>query len=390
MPHAAINDDNSGREVTRLYSRSGYTRGEFFARIGATREVDALVDIAYKKLNERDFATSDQGAAAEDKWHVSFHGSEFPGDNPYGCGRYGLYRLLDVPRQVFTRKGRQYMDTGKDLEERLVWAWYNAGLLVSNPPNLKQTMYEDPQHWLTSTVDAILVKPRSDAPFVAEVKNVSYAAIEQMRNLVRGPADQHVRQINCQIGLAHEAGPLACLRCHNTGAMAVSDPFVCPLHGGDECLHESILDPVNYGRLYYVSRDNPMDTFEYMYEYNPGFMEAGRKQLAQWREAFEQDKLPATNYDDKRYSHPFGWKWTLDQYPCKWCDYGDICRDDHDASKEQGGPIKLHESAAVEVAQRFRPEWSYEDVKNDVYKRWGLGATKGSRARRATSQADAA
>lgn len=369
--------------MTKLYNRTGRSRGEFFSRVGALKEVDPLVEAAYRILNEKEFAQSDQGAAAEDKWHVSFHGSEFPGDDPYACGRHALYRLLDTPRTPFQRRGRQFMDQGKDLEDRLVWAWYYAGHLVSKPPKMpdgsrKQTMFEDPNHWLTSTVDSILVKPRSTSPFVGEVKNVGKEALEKLRNLAMAPHPKYVRQVKCQIGMAHEYGPITVMRCHNTGAVAidvingVNMAKICPLHAHDKCLAEEILEPVNRGYLYYVSRDDADDTFEFMYEYDPNFMRSGRRKLAEWRAAFESDQLPQTEWADKRYSHPFGWRWSLDQYPCKWCSYGDICRDDHDIAKERQAPIALHESAAVEVSERFRPEWSYESVKNAVYDRWGL------------------
>jgi hypothetical protein len=48
-----------------------------------------------------------------------------------------------------------------------------------------------------------------------------------------------------------------------------------------------------------------------MYEHDPAFMRAGRKMLQQWKDAFLNDVLPQTNYENKRYSHPFNWKWTL-------------------------------------------------------------------------------
>lgn len=374
--------------MTKLYARSGRSRGEFFSRVGALREVDPLVNLAYKLLNEKDFAASDQGAAAEDKWHVSFHGSEFPGDNPYACGRHALYRLLDIPQQSpFNRRGRQMMDMGKDFETRLVWAWYHAGFLVSAPPDGAQTMFEDSEHWLTSTVDSILVKPRSNIPFVGEVKQVGAQLLDDLRNLAKPPNEKHVRQLKCQIGLAHEVGALTVKRCHNTGALALQDS-TCPIHGLAKCLTEQLLEPVSRGYLYYISRDDPDDTFEFLFDYDANFMRAGRRKLAEWKAAFEADQLPQSEWGSQRYSHPFGWKWSLDQYPCKWCTYGDICRDDHDLAKERGGPIALYESNALEVAERFRPDWSYDAVKAAVYERWGLAAQNGSRVAARAIRAD--
>ena len=65
------------------------------------------------------------------------------------------------------------------------------------------------------------------------------------------------------------------------------------------------------------------------------------------------DTLPATNFEDKRFSHPFGWQWTKDEYPCKFCDFGQICREDHRAAVERGTNIALTESAGVEDVRRF-------------------------------------
>lgn len=375
-----------------LYKRGGMTRKEFMSRVGADKEVDPLVDLAYKLLNERDFAAPNKGAADEHLWHTSFHGSQFPGDDKYPCGRQALYRMMDVPRSPVTRRGRQFMDAGKDIEDRLVWAWYHAGFLVSNPPisadgKRQQTRFEDPDHWLTSTVDSLLLKPREQRPFAGEVKNIGSKALEEMRKLIRGPNEAHVRQLKCQIGMAHEYGPMTVKRCYNTGLVAVSDKdgLFCPQHKHAKCLHEETLLPVIHGRLYYVSRDDPMDTFEYMYEYDPQFMAQGRRMLENWREWFLTDRLPQTQWENKRYSHPFGWRWTLDEYPCKWCEYGDICRDDHDVAKKQGGPIKLTDSALVEVAQRFRPEWDYEKIKLAVYERWGLEQEKSANSGKAAN-----
>lgn len=364
-----------------LYRRPGLSRSEFLSRVGAVKEVDNLVEIAYKLLNDKDYLAPDKGHADENPWHTSFHGSEFPGDARYACGRHAIYRLLDVPRRPFTRRGRQMMDSGKDHEDRLVWAWYNAGMLLSKPPIMpdgtrQQTRWEDEPTWLTSTVDALLVKPRQDQPVVAEVKQTSQEVLESLRNLTMDPHEKYVRQVKCQIGLAHEYGTHDVLRCHNTGALSVygrtAEEHLCPLHGGETCLEEQTLAPVDRGFLYYASRNDPEDTFEFMFEYDPDFMAQGRKRLEEWREAFENDALPATNFDNKRFSHPFGWFWTKTEYPCKWCDYGDICRDDHDVSKERNAPIKISESAAIDVAEKFRPNWTLDSVREAVYARWGL------------------
>jgi hypothetical protein len=180
-------------------------------------------------------------------------------------------------------------------------------------------------------------------------------------------------QVKAQIGVAHEAGAITKLRCLNSGRFAIivaKDAVMCPLHGGTKCLREVTLAPPRRGYLYYVSRENPIDTFEFMFEYDPAFMAAGRKRLASWRQAFLDDLLPATNFDDKRFSHPFGWQWTKDNYPCKWCDWGQICRDDHRAAVAAGGRIALSASAGVDDTREIRPEYDPSRVREAVETFW--------------------
>ena len=354
----------------------GLTRGEFFARVGLIREVEPMTDAAYRFFERLEAEKSDHGAGAAHKWHVSFHGSQFPGDDDKACGRQALYRMLDTPRGMFTRRSRQIMDAGKDIENRLVMTWHTAGVLLTPPPWEKQLEFEDPAHWLTSTVDAIVVPTRSLRPVVAEVKTKYAKDIEDMRRLLRGPDEKHVNQIKCQIGLAHEAGPQTVRRCFNTGRLAVkvgsngSTQEICAQHRHDQCLEEVTLEPVEYGYIYYVSRDNPVDTWEFYVEHDPEFMRKGREHLAQWREWFDEGVLPHENFVAKRYAHPFGWKWT--ELPCKWCDFGDACRKDTKAALEKGEPLRLRESEAIVDAIYGRADYDYEAVRAAVYERWGL------------------
>ena len=112
-----------------------------------------------------------------------------------------------------------------------------------------------------------------------------------------GLTSSHAWQIKTEIALAHEAGPMKVQRCFNTGRFAICSRHrwsiwtrreVCPQHGHDRCLREVTLSPPTRGYLYYVSRDNPEDTFEFMFEYDPNWMRVGRSKLARWRDAFIQ------------------------------------------------------------------------------------------------------
>lgn len=369
---------------------TGLTRKEFMTRVGLIREIDPMTQAAYDFGQWLASKVSDQGAAVQDPWHLSFHGSQFPGNGTHACGRQAIYRMMDIPRGVMPRWLEQVADAGKDLEDRLVMKWYNAGYLLSPPPfdplgnRQDQMQFEDPEHWLTSTVDSIYLHPRANRPGVCEIKSKFADDIADMLRLCRGPDPKHVFQLKCQIAFAHEHGPWNVRRCYNSGRLPVQivNPFkpgievveICPEHRTDQCLREELLEPVEYGYIYYVSRDDPYDTWEFFYEYDPDFMAAGRKQLTKWRQAFIDGVLPADNFEDKRFSHPFGWTWTKSQRdpdsPCEYCDYGDICRLDHKKEIAQGHVIQLTESAAIEAAEEVRDDYDFDLVRRAVLARW--------------------
>lgn len=373
----------------------GLSRGEFFARIGLLREIDPLTDLAFRFEEQRAAGDSDQGEAAAHKWHVSFHGSQFPGDDPKACGRASLYRMLDMPRSTGSylfsaRKMRQIQEAGKDIEDRLVMRWYRAGFLLSTPPfnafgkKQMQDMYEDEDAWLTSTVDSVVLWPRSVMPVVSEVKTKYADAIHKMKMLIQGPDEKHIRQLKTQIAMVRadmEDNPQTVMRCHNSDRMAIemavppangnskwSVISVCPQHLTKDCLYEQELVPPEYGFLYYVSRDNPVDTHEFYFEYDAKFFEAGLEKLEAWRQSFINDELPQTNFKTARYPHPFGWLWG--DKPCKWCDYGDVCRIDNKRAIEEGKPLKLSDSEAVLEAKAIRPDYSFDEVRESVFGRW--------------------
>lgn len=382
----------------------GLSRSEFFARIGILREIDPLTDLAYRFDEQQTARQSDQGAADAEKWHTRFHGSQFPGDDERACPRQALYRMLDIPRNTGSylhsnRKLTQIADAGKDIEDRLTMNWHRAGYLLSTPPfdpfgnRQMQDQFEDSDAWLTSTVDAIVLWPRSVMPVVAEVKSKSAEVVADMKRLIRGPDAKHVKQVKTQIAMAKhdfEINPRTVLRCYNTDRLAIPQVLyqlddngknasagikavvgtVCPQHLTNECLYECELEPPSYGFLYYVSRDNPADTFEFYFDYDPKFYEAGIAALKRWQQFFKDDVLPQTNFVEKRYAHPFGWKWG--EHPCKWCDFGDACRDDNKRAIKQQKPIKLSESVAILDAKAVRPDYDFDAVRESVFERWGV------------------
>jgi hypothetical protein len=363
----------------------GLSRQEAWSRWGLIREIEPLTQAAYDFYERLEAEKPNIGDAADTEWHLSFHGSSFPGDNPYACGRRALYTMMDIPRGGMTRRLRGQSEAGKDIEDRIVTKYYLAGYLLSAPPppyGKYQTVFEDKDHWLTSTVDAIVVHPNQDRGKVVEIKSKDQDVIEQMKKLCRGPDEKHILQLKCQIGLAHEQGSWKVRRCYNSGRLAIQlgslngkKPLVCPEHGGNKCLREEVLEPVEKGFLKYVSRNDPNETWEFMYEYDPDFMEAGRRKLREWIKNWEVGLLPQTEFSDKRFSHPFGWYWSKPEYPCKYCDYGEICRSDHRRAVEAGNPITLGDSEAIGLASEIRNGYELNKVREAVETRWNKRRT---------------
>ena len=374
-------------DARKKRNTGGMTRREFYTRIGLSQDIDALTQAAYDFNIAKQQEKPDIGAAHEDPWHISFHGSAFPGDNPRACGRRAIYRMMDIPRPLPPRWLIQIADAGKDIEDRIVQNWHDAGYLLSSPPydyrgrKNPQTQFEDPEVWLTSTVDSIVLFPTSGTGRVCEIKSKWADDIHAMFNLYRGPDPAHIFQVKAQIGLAHEEGPREVKRCYNSGRLSIVigrhkgvEISVCPEHMHDECLRPETVLPPESGSLYYVSRDHPTDTWEFFFDYDPQFMIEGRKQLASWKRWFIEGLLPQTNLEDKRFSHPMGWTWTKSKKdplsPCEWCDYGDLCREDHRKAVAQGKPIKLSESAGIEAAREVRAGYDFDLVQMAVLKRW--------------------
>lgn len=362
----------------------GLTRGEAWSRWGLIREIEPLTQAAYEFYEWLEQQKSSIGDAAEHEWHLSFHGSQFPGDNEFACARKAIYTMMDLPRAPMSRRLRGQSEAGKDIEDRIVQKYYLSGYLLSAPPppfGKYQTVFEDREHWLTSTVDSIVVHPRQNRGRVVEIKSKSADVIEEMQRLCRGPDEKHVYQVKCQIGLAHDHGPWKVKRCYNSGRLAIfadaSDPNslrICPEHGNSKCLRDVELKPVEDGFIQYVSRDDPNETWEFYYAHDEAFMQAGRNQLKRWKEAWLSGILPQSNFSDKRFSHPFGWTWTKSnkcpESPCEWCDYGEICRSDHRAAVKLGRPIAIADSSGIELATELRPRYDIDLVRAALEKRW--------------------
>jgi CRISPR/Cas system-associated exonuclease Cas4 (RecB family) len=324
------------RAMTNLRRLS---RAEFFTRLQLIRTIDPITDEAYKIVEEKVWKDNLDDAPHGQPWHVSFHGSAFPGDNPMACPRKALYRMMNFPpAEPVSRKLRMTASQGKAVESELVRTWYEAEILLSSPDPDEQTGFEYPDAWLTSSVDAVL-KPRGwNKPLPVEIKNRSAQVVAEMQT-GRGPFPEHVAQIKAQIGF---------VRMYQEAGLLWSD-----------------LDPVTHGMIYYLSRDMPTNTAEFRIDYDHNFFVAGVERLKRWRAYFEEGLLPEINPGKRasRYGHPHGWRWSYE--PCQFCNFKKTCQLDFREGRDQ-----LRDSIGVDIAQKLRPSYDAESTILRVRARW--------------------
>lgn len=306
-------------------------REELFTKFGIIRLVDSLTEKAYKRQEEHIYKNDLDNAPHGYPWHTSFHASEFPGDYHLACGRKAVYGLINIPSpQPMPRFLRAVASAGKSIEEHFVDLWSRNGILISSDITEQiQTGFTDEDYWLTGNMDAAILPPGWSRPHIVEVKTKSWAKIEEMKQGTRGPDDKHVLQCKTYIGLAHEQNPWP------------------------------KLEPATTGSIYYVSRDDPSQTYEFQFEYEPEFMEAGRAKLKAWREAFIKEEIP----DRPRLENNKLLGWSLE--PCKYCPVKKMCKQDW---KDEN--FDLSKSHTIEFAKSVRPNYDYEQTRKAVLDRW--------------------
>jgi CRISPR/Cas system-associated exonuclease Cas4 (RecB family) len=317
------------------------SRTEFFSRLQLIRAVDPITDAAYREVEDRKWRERLDDSPHGHPWHVSFHASQFPGDDPKACPRQALYRMMDLPAATpFTRQSRTVMSAGKSIELELVQTFSDAGILLSaKPSDPVQTGFEYPEAWLTGSVDCVILPPRWNKPLPIEIKTKYQAVIDKMKLGIQGPDDGHVFQIKVQLAL-----------------VALDQEKLWPG-----------LDKVTHGYIYYLSRDRPSDTAEFRVDLDERFFEIGVERLKRWRAMFLEDHLPSENPSKK---HPMGWHWT--KLPCAWCPFKKTCQLDH-----QHGVTQLSESVGIERAKLVNPDYSLDAARDRVISRWDAKITAG-------------
>lgn len=316
------------------------TRKELYSRLQLTPTINPIVEAAYKEVLRRQWRNKENDSPHGRKWHVSFHASQAPGNDPKACPRQALYRMMDLPDgKPPSRRLRLTAEAGKTLEVDMVTMLNEAGRLISAPPDAEvQTGFVVEEVMLTGTVDAAIEIKGRAVP--VEIKTKHESDIAKMRNGQRGPDEKHVKQLKTQLGLvraAQESGELW------------SDLKLC-----------------EYGYIYYMPRDTkynpsiPIPTAEFYVEYDPDFFETGIEKLKQWAELWEEEILPSWNATKR---HPLGFMWSKE--PCKYCNYKKACKEDH-----KQGIDCLADSTAIEAAKEINPEYDYAEARNRVSERW--------------------
>lgn len=345
------------------------------ARLGLIRVVDPLVDTAYELTEIADYESGAHDAHSGGKgWSTSFHASQFPGSDPYACARKSLYGLMAAPKGVVDRRGRQYMDAGKNLELELVRRFGRVGWLLSADQTAGdefQTVLEDDYSWLSGSPDILVLPYGWNRLHVVEVKGKGVRRpprykqlidpIAEMRHLRENPDPKHVKQLKCYIGMAnremHVKYPRLCV-CKHTWSIATEIVGgECRFHGGDACLIMIDMEPVVDGTIYYVALDDQTVTHEFFYSLDKKDFADGRARLAEWREHFERGTLP---------QRPDDWMWSKEPFPCRFCDFKkEICKPD-----DKAGITELAKSNALKVAKQVDPNYDYESQRKRVLTRW--------------------
>lgn len=287
---------------------------------------------AYENMAHERWQESLSEAPHGKAWHTSFHASRFPGGEDPTCDRKAMYEMMGIPA---SKPAPPFLiaiaDAGKDIEVQIMRRWHAAGkLLTAGPDEKLQTGFEDPDTWLTCSLDAALdLSPDWEWVLPTDVKSKDHSVVEGMIAGMRGPDAGHVRQLMVQVHFCRER-------------------------------HEQMgwdklgLKPAKGGSLLYVSRNRPMTRCEFYYDYDEAMMHDGLAKLARRKQQFIDKELAP---------RPAEWLWT--QEPCKWCDFKRVCKADIKADVNN-----LGESKAIEHAQKVTPLYDFDAVHSAVLGRW--------------------
>lgn len=350
------------REMSRL---------QFWSSLGKVSVVEPILVNSYAAEEDEIWRSGSEDSPHGHPWNTSFHASSFPGDDPMVCGRLQVYTMLaPPPAEPISPNLRAWFDLGKNLELDWVRRWAYYGVLLTADQTADddvQTGFEDREHWLTGSSDAILLPPFWTRGHCVEVKTTKHEKVQAMLQGEPPPKshEKYLRQLGAYIGLSHEANfaPIVMI-CDHSGLQLIPELGSCREKGKGHkgtCTPRivQLTAPID-GTLIYSSREEPMVTASFFLNYDPEFMAAGRARLALWRDQFLRDEIPAHPREQEKA------KWSVD--PCQYCDLKKfVCKPDYTAKK-----TKLSESALKAFGNKIRPGYDMEAHRAAVLARWQI------------------
>lgn len=316
------------------------TRTQFFTHFGIIGQAPDLSQItkeAYEQLEDKIWRENLNSSPHGRPWFTSFHASAFP-DYDKPCGRLALYTMLDVPRAepaspLLVATG----DIGKQVEYQIVYRWGLQGITIGGSvplwdgADMSQVKFEDDSTWLTGSSDAILdLRPALAHVTPVDVKSKKHEIVQEMQLGRRLYETKHYNQLQAYL-------------------------YLCNIFHEDMGWGEMGLEPTEGGYIYYASRQDPTTSHAFYIKINWELINRGRQLLGEWREHFIADTLP---------ERPKDWRWT--EEPCKWCPMKKFsCKPDN---KEK--ITNLKDSNAVLFAKELRKNYDYDEIKEEVIKRW--------------------
>jgi hypothetical protein len=378
-------------------------RFDMYASLGLVSvmepETESLMtERAWDRLRHQDYGPHER------PWHVSFHGSEFPGVHEDACERYLVYRMMDVPPMSpmppwVTTTGV----VGKAGELDLADAWFRGGRMLSIPEDdawlpyvegdrIHQLGFVDSDVWWTNSTDLPILPKGWTKPHIVEVKCKASEVVYEMMTGIgkdgvkrdpRGPDKSHVKQLKATIGIAHEydwGRAFVCSKCWfiqqcdvyerlglpgGRHPLSVEGGFCyCPRCGVyDEGVVIDLGRPTT-GEIYYWDRSWPRTTKSFYFEYDSNFVAIGRSVLASAKHAFLYGYLPA---------RPRHFQWGTG--PCGDCQFKPSCRLDEGLLPRKRKPTeqprtKLEESHVLDHAREVRSDYDYARARARVLQEW--------------------
>lgn len=315
-------------------------RKSFFKHFGVIKDhpdLDKITDDAYKQLELKNWTENLNSSPHGRPWFTSFHASSFP-DREKPCGRLALYSMLDVPQSeptpnILVATG----GIGQAVEYQIVYRWGVAGLTIGGSVPLwdgasaTQCRFEDDSTWLTGSSDAILdLRPQLDYVVPVDVKSKNNEVVQEMRLGQRSYEEKHYLQLQAYL-------------------------YLCNIFHRDMGWEAMGLKPAEGGYIYYASRQNPRIAHAFFIDIDRELIERNTALLREWRQNYLDNYLPPRIKD---------WRWT--EEPCKWCPMKKhACKPDNKHKIET-----LEESHGVEFAKQLRPKYNFDEIREEVIKRW--------------------